>query len=663
MSSAEEITLDQRIEIEKIQFGEIGLGPILGAITSSPDNLSGEIETQFQIGSLKAGYFSIDFHFSDFIPRLQTLIQIICKGTLKLGEDKNVNWNIQLKATENQLSGLSEFQFQWGDTWSLVSPLSNISIDSALQNLESHLQLKTQSDTWTIPERVDWKWEKIENTSQISFSWADELSHENLIMGEVDLAWILEHDKNSLINDASHSNVSININDFEVPDIISAESLDISVQLNPLLLGTLVDLPFGSFPEVIPALLNCIPESRPSSQLSFAMKEIYFSNVPVYIEGLRLQLLDNKRCRVECDGVHWNFENLGNLTLNIIGSDKNSFLINSEFISDTNTIQINEMQCMMAFSNESLESIILDIPSLKWFQNESSLVSTFIPLPIIESVTGKNSLKGFLHFNRTQNWNPYGHISCHFHHDFVTFEEIDLELKNVNWTYQRDWNPRTQETFSGTISAQSIEMGNITSHDFESVFETRESGNPFLTLNNWNLFGGSVESSPIFLGNLPDKVAFHLNAHKLDAHQITSLIDDFQGEMHAQLNGQLSGIYQENGFRFQYGHFYLNNPSSATFQWNTSGLITGNNSGKGFTYNKLKELEEAIGDLYLQVVNVFISNRKLDESLMKVEINGIPKDKTIKNPVHLKLRLLGNWQSLMDYILNGSENQLQFSIE
>lgn len=248
----------------------------------------------------------------------------------------------------------------------------------------------------------------------------------------------------------------------------------------------------------------------------------------------------------------------------------------------------------------------------------------------------------------------------------LSFPDLNIELSNLVSKLEIQPPPQTANnlpTITGKIHVDSISIPDLEISPIDVAFKENDQGEPYVILENAGFIGGNFDSAPIFLGGLPRKLAAHFNVQNLDAGHIAELIKDFQGNLIGKLNGQISILWSDPKLRFQYGHFYLNNPEESQLQWDADGILTRSLRPGSLTFNKSREMEMAISKLNLKEMNVFVTNPSMQETLMKIFIHGIPTDGKIRNPVILNLNVLGRWQSLIDYLFKGSALKLDFSVD
>ena len=250
--------------------------------------------------------------------------------------------------------------------------------------------------------------------------------------------------------------------------------------------------------------------------------------------------------------------------------------------------------------------------------------------------------------------------------DELGFPDLSITLESIQSSFRAasppTGHPNSLPLVTGHMDIEKVEIPEVEISPIRIVFSEDENQEQYVTLKEAKVFGGVFSSSPIYLGKAPDKVAAHFNVHDLDGHQITRMIKDFNGSLEGKLNGQLAIQWNNPKLRFQYGHFYLNNPDESRLQWDADGILTKQMNPGQWTYKKSREMEAAISHLNIREMNVFVTNQSDRQDLMKVFMNGVPIDGSLKNPVHLNFNLKGRWQSLIDYLFKGSGMKLDFSI-
>ncbi len=348
-------------------------------------------------------------------------------------------------------------------------------------------------------------------------------------------------------------------------------------------------------------------------------------------------------------------------------------------VAENQAIQVGaEMVADLFVEEGGSDGIMIGIPEFSMsFDDTYGLAGMLPDLPnfvTTGSFDGRANARISLKPGSHPEWNAALNLAV----SELLFPDLDIEVRDLQSTLTVRNPPQPGTAMSSTtgfalpglagpITIGALNVPDVAVSPIHLEFIEDSQDRPFLVLREAGLLGGSFSSAPIFLGKAPGRIAAHFNVTNLDAHAITALIKDFKGELYGKLNGQVALLWNmplkaSPKLRFQYGHFYLNNPAESSLQWDADGILTRNMDPGQWTYSKSQEMEYAISNLKLRQMNVFLTNSTDMETLMEVMIDGIPADGALRNPVLLNLNIKGKWQSLIDYMFHGAGMKLDFSV-
>ncbi len=450
-------------------------------------------------------------------------------------------------------------------------------------------------------------------------------------------------------------NFEINFDELNLDEIGYIQRLDLAFEANSIETINQFRPQNNDLSYLLKKLLN-LDDSLDMPRISIRSRDGFLYSPFISYETLSAEFSPSKSLLVETEGFRYNSEEFGKVSLSILNEGFESSKIEIFTQSDNSRIHLSSPIQFGHRTNQNHESFILSNVSSSLTLENSELLNIIPSTLPINKVSGNLNSKGKIAFNLENNKPSVTimelDISLLF--ESIYMEALGLSFLNVRSEGKLDMLNKNHFRINGSTHMSEASISDVVLKDSEIEIYHNEKG-PFMTLRKSHLFDGRIDSSPIFLGNLPDKLAFHLNINELNSGKVANLVKSFEGNLKAKIDGQLAAIIEDNQIKFQYGAFRLNNSVTPRLEWITDGLLTGGMLPRGFAYRKMKKTEDAISNLSLNKLNILISSMNIEESLIQVNIHGNPVDRKIKNPVILDFNFAGNWQKLADYFLPGSE--------
>lgn len=368
--------------------------------------------------------------------------------------------------------------------------------------------------------------------------------------------------------------------------------------------------------------------------------------------------------KIEVNEFSYNSEDLGNTSLSILKGQDGSSNFSISSVGESSDFKfLSQLHSGSPAVQGHRTFLISDIDSTLKMNDSGvlNIISSSLPL---NRITGQIESNGLIEISFSEEGISLNRLKTNISSLFnlVELEESGMLIHDTKSEIALDSDKNNSLGINGGFHLGEVSISDIVLTDAQIDLSHNLAGQ-FLQLEDCKIFGGHIDSSPIYLGNLPEKIAIHLNINDIDSSKIAKMVEDFEGTIQANLDGQIAVIIEKNQFRFQHGALKLNNSAPPTLEWITEGLLTKDMPQTGFAYRRMKETEEAIAHLALNKLNVSISSQNEDESLMQVNIQGDPVDHKIKNPVILDFNFSGNWQRLVDYFLLGSGPGFQISVK
>lgn len=427
----------------------------------------------------------------------------------------------------------------------------------------------------------------------------------------------------------------------------------------------------------IPELLDLIANRGAGHDLGESSIEIMADGAIIYspllmVESIRSKWQSDSGIDVQGTGVTMDSTELGNVQFHARPVNGDTLDMEVWVRNPSDSMKIRSRSLLLRSIDGSIESINYNIGDSRVdFDDSTSLSSLFLEIPE-HRVTGSIEVFGdFTHgLISGAPQEESVNLSLRSRIANIHFPGVPMDIQSMNL----DANTRRNLTggmsngkwkVQGNCEIESLTWPGLTIEGTRFRIEHKDEAGKghFAKLESATLLGGTFSSAPVFLEHYPERVNIHLNVEDLDTSQVAALINDFDGKVTGKLNGQVAIKYSPSNIRFQYGSLFLNNPDEARLQWSTKDLLTRGSTGKGIGFKKLKEMEDSIADLNLRRMDVAISSTSGDDSLMKISFDGRPVSGKIKNPVLMSLNFLGNWQTLIDYILHDSGAKLDFSVQ